>query len=647
MQISEVIIFGKNKGKRHIRFKLGALNIVTGASNTGKSALIEILEYCLGKDEYAVPVGPIRDTVAWFALLLQFPDTQAFVARQAPPRDQKTSHAIYLDVAKKVRIPELDALEPTTNLEGLTTFLTTRLGMAENVHDPSEGQTRAPLEATVRHALIPCFQAQDEIASKKLLFHRQGDPFFPQAIKDTMPYLLGAARDDRLARRRELRSLRHELRRMEAERSEADFARSTRLARGRALLAEAEQLGLVSPASPQAEEIDSVVQRIRALSEGGDTLTSAVPETGDAVSRLKDRQAALLEEYRVVQEEVRTLRAFAADRSGFAKEAGEQRLRLETIGLFQSPNASAASTCPLCEAKLKSPPPAVEAMNQSVARLSTQLSGASRDVPRVQRQIGTLESRLDALRADLREVKSALRAAMREDAAIQERQDLTLRRAHVLGRVSFYLDSIGADTSNKDLQVKIERLQEQIKALEAELGNEAVEDLTGSFLNLIGRDMTAWATELKLEHGTFPLRIDLSQLTVVADTPDGPVSMAAGMGGGKNWVGYHLVSHLALHKWFIERKRPVPRFLVMDQPTQVHYPPDKDADGSIDVLEDEDRTAVNLMFRVLHDAVTKLKKQLQIIVIDHADLADDWFQASVVERWRRGVKLIPAEWLKG
>jgi hypothetical protein len=32
---------------------------------------------------------------------------------------------------------------------------------------------------------------------------------------------------------------------------------------------------------------------------------------------------------------------------------------------------------------------------------------------------------------------------------------------------------------------------------------------------------------------------------------------------------------------------------------------------------------------------------LQVIVCDHANLADEWFQASVVDNWRNGVALIP------
>jgi hypothetical protein len=128
------------------------------------------------------------------------------------------------------------------------------------------------------------------------------------------------------------------------------------------------------------------------------------------------------------------------------------------------------------------------------------------------------------------------------------------------------------------------------------------------------------------------------------DKLDGPVSLFR-MGSAENWVGYHVLAHLALHKWFRQKKRPVPAFIIFDQPSQAHYPPDRDAEGSLDVLGDEDQTAVLQLFKLIADAAAELSPHLQIIIMDHADLKQDWFQTSVVERWRSGQKLVPVSWI--
>jgi len=42
----------------------------------------------------------------------------------------------------------------------------------------------------------------------------------------------------------------------------------------------------------------------------------------------------------------------------------------------------------------------------------------------------------------------------------------------------------------------------------------------------------------------------------------------------------------------------------------------------------------------------ELAPELQIILMDHADLKEPWFEDAAVERWRRGNKLIPESWLR-
>ena len=100
-----------------------------------------------------------------------------------------------------------------------------------------------------------------------------------------------------------------------------------------------------------------------------------------------------------------------------------------------------------------------------------------------------------------------------------------------------------------------------------------------------------------------------------------------------------------MHSWFVNHERPVPRFLILDQPTQAYFPPDENVlDRSVDDLQDEDREAVEKMFKLIFSVVRKLKRQFQVIITDHADLDDQKFQSAITERWRSGVALIPSDW---
>ena len=262
----------------------------------------------------------------------------------------------------------------------------------------------------------------------------------------------------------------------------------------------------------------------------------------------------------------------------------------------------------------------------------------------MQQVVRTLKEKLEDVQQNLRNNREALEAVQASDKKLQEIGDRNAKRSYVLGRVGLYLESLPHLADASDLQQEIEDLKKSIGALESELSDEAVQERLDSILRILGLDMSSWAQELKLEHSEYPLRLDMKRLTVVADTADGPIPMER-MGSGENWVGYHLIAHFALHKWFVKKGRPVPRFLFVDQPSQIYFPADKDVDGSMDDIRDEDRDAVARMYTLALELVGELDQGFQLIATDHADLKEKWFQDCIVERWRKGVKLVPESWL--
>ena len=134
-------------------------------------------------------------------------------------------------------------------------------------------------------------------------------------------------------------------------------------------------------------------------------------------------------------------------------------------------------------------------------------------------------------------------------------------------------------------------------------------------------------------------RFDPRRLTIVADTRLGPITM--GKMGGMNGIalGNHLLALFGLHSWFAIQGRPVPHFLMLDQISQVYYPADLQADPS-----EDDRLRVRQMYQWLFERVDELHGKFQLIVSDHADINEPWFQEAIVAKWRNGIRMIPADW---
>ena len=210
MQLKQITLYSKNQKRRDIHFNLSSLNIITGASKKGKTSILEIVEYCLGASECGVAAGYIRDTVSWFSILLQFNDTQVFIARKAPLPSIKASSDVCFLIDRNVKIPEPSDLETNSNIDSAIKYLTKKLGIPEQKTEVDEEHTRNPIQLAFKHSRHFLFQSQDEIANKRVLFYRQAEPFIPQMIKDTLPYFIGAANDDRFSELEKLRSLKRQ-----------------------------------------------------------------------------------------------------------------------------------------------------------------------------------------------------------------------------------------------------------------------------------------------------------------------------------------------------------------------------------------------------------------------------------------------------
>lgn len=159
MQIREIVIYSYHKQKRVISLKTGTTNIVTGASSTGKSAIALIVDYCLCQGSCMIPDSVITDKVAWFGLLLQFPDSQMFIARENPSKGRKTTNKAYWEQGDVVSSPDIIS-EFNTTAEALKDLLTNKIGISPNSYTPPPNQSRPSLEANIRHALYYCYQNQ-------------------------------------------------------------------------------------------------------------------------------------------------------------------------------------------------------------------------------------------------------------------------------------------------------------------------------------------------------------------------------------------------------------------------------------------------------------------------------------------------------
>ena len=644
MKIQSIHVYSHDGRRRDVSFNVNGLNVITGRSSTGKSALSDIVEYCMGRSTFNVAEGIIRDKVAWFAVIYQFPGEQVLIAKPTPSAKAISCSTAFIRRGAGLEPPAYVDLRANADDDTVIRLLTDLLGIPPNVTSVAAEHSRASYSATIQHTYYYLFQKQDIVANKNLLFYRQGEDYQPQTIRDTLPILLGVSSSQRYELETKLKVAQRDLRVALKQLESARETRDSIEVRGIGLLSEARTVGLIRQTVVNDEA--SVVALLReAMKWTPESLTS---DDSVRIPRLESERSELRKSRRELQGRIDAARRFTTTSLGFETEASEQHARLMSIGALPKSTVDDEWQWPFSPSQLGMEMPIARVLLAEVESLDVEMAAVAGERPQLAAYLTELEGAAARLAETITSKEIELQTAISANEVAAQIDSRNSLAARVIGRISYYLEELKPDEELVTMEQDIARLRRKVETLTDQAGEDDYGERLASILNNISTLTSKNVEKFEAEFNEFPFKFDLKSLTVIVDRPDRPVPMQR-TGGGENHLAYHLSALLALHQFAAKNRRPLPQFLMIDQPTQVYFPSAdayKAADGSVQRTEsDADLVAVTRLFKLLLDFTQKQVPGFQIIVTEHANLRDDWFQAALVEApWSKPPALVPDDW---
>ena len=645
MKIKSLHIYSHDGQRRDINFQLEGLNVITGRSSTGKSALSEIVEYCMGRSSFNVPEGMIREKVAWFTVIYQFSQEQVLIAKPTPKSGHTSCSTAMLRRGGQLNPPNFSELLVNTDDNTVVGLLSRLLGIPENRTDVAIEHSRASYNANVKHTFYYLFQKQGLIANKDQLFYRQNEAHQPQAIRDTLPILLGVSNNNQYELKDKLRTAQRELKLKAKLLEQARNAIDTSRQKAISLYSEALSVGIIAYASQQTTP-DSIIEALRSTLRWNPT--TIAQDDGHRISQLEEELIQLRKKRREIQSRIDAAKQFAMKANGFNSEIIEQKDRLSSIKALPKHPQTGEWQWPFCEKNLALDSPIAEMLLNELASLDAEMNIVIGQRPKLEAYLVELNNNFQEIIVQINTKETELSAAIAANEVIAQMGNRNNAAAHVVGRISLFLEGIIPNQELASLEVEYNLLEFKVEELLKKIGANDSNDRLVSILNNISAHISHYIEEFQAEFSSFPSRLDLNSLTVIFDRPDRPVPMSR-TGGGENHLAYHLAALLALHLFAAKNNRPIPKFLFIDQPTQVYFPSEKvykEADGSVQKTEaDADMSAVRRLFELLFKFTQKDVPGFQIIVTEHANLRDQWFQNALVEEpWTKPPALVPESW---
>ncbi|AUW93050.1 hypothetical protein BXT84_03035 [Sulfobacillus thermotolerans] len=641
--ILKLIIWSKapNKTPRTLIFKPGAINYITGSSRSGKSAIIEIIDYCLGSGGCAIPkIGPIRRTSSWYGLLFNTVEGEKLFARKDP--GDKTSTDDYF-IREEVSVSIPDVPEKNANRDAAKAILERLAKIPQSNSDFNDTGNGYKTRASISDMTAFMFQPQRLVANNETMFFEADIEEHAKKLREIFPLVLGVVDAEALIKQHRLQEVRRliERKQRQLEALRINVENFSGDVRGRYVAAT--QYDLVPPINVGNTSTHILLKRLKDMvaswkedpiqrDQGG-----YLPNV-ERLSWLREREISLNSEVTTLRVKLTQVRELSMARAKAEMNILRKRDRLSSTSWLLE-RLSTEHTCPLCGNKTHAPSNELAKLIESTQKVEAQWRNIAFVPPMLDAEEVDLQKRMSSKESELRQVR------LEREYVQQETKEMRATReqlAMFVGRTEEFINLHESLADEGIFMTEIDALKDEeaelLKAVDFELMAQKKETALFKFSRFAGH----YSNILELETGDDLIQLDTSKLTIRVINDRGGVAWLREIGSGANWLGYHVTTLLALHELFVSQEIPyVPSVLVIDQPSQTQFPDDTEKDS-----ENEELHEVNKVFKALSSGIKRTNGMLQVIVSEHAgqSIIDGIENGYLVERWRKGRKMIPWHW---
>jgi len=596
-------------GIEAITVKRNKVNVLTGESHTGKSTLLDIIDYCLLASSHKIADSIINENVAWYGITFYISGKLFTIARRSPV-GAKVSDDFYF--SSTGLLPQLPVAN--TSINDLKKILEAEFRIDDAVTLAYGGQTlKAGSKVSFRYFFLFSTISEDIITSRDVYFDKQTEDRYKEALPRIFDLALGIDTLDNIAAREKKDSLRKQISKLEKKTSSLDGGRVLFDEELRGLAAQAAAYGL--------PKIDT--ENLSPLALAALLRDASGPTNDDALHTHSQLSAKIFD----LERRLRKLRSFSSEFSAYRntlKSTQDSLLPLEQI-IKQSPEI------------VKS-----EIFDELISHVKSDLNEIKQSIKGklpVDGQIAQVASKLQAERLDL---IAQLQALPKEPQSFQGEKEKWLFVGETLGRLNTYYSPQTRTESEDDIE-KLRGEMDAIKVIDVAEKKDAVL----SVINEVALGLLKSTGNVLANYSSYVPEFVYKDKRLRLRKPRS--SDVENIGSSSNHMFLHLFHFLSLQEVSIGQASPfIPNFLIIDQPSRPYYPDNKPKDGVL--LNNSDTAKVHTAFKLLDDFISGINKhydqEFQMIVLEHVPVTifEKMENINILPEFRDGEALIPASW---
>ena len=638
--IKDIVIFNKNGEKRVVPLEQG-VNIITGESKTGKSALVEIIDYCLCSTRCTIPKGKITEFAYLYSLVMAIGDNTYVIARYNW-NDGGKMHFI-----KEKEDFELEKLELSYFMEksqllckDVKDEIEYALGLLiTNMAKDAEQQGK---KASLRNMVSYLFQHQNLMASKFALFYRFSDFYKRKDVIDQFPVFAGMISQEYYSDLIQLNTLKDQLK--QKYKKQKANEKSTAYIKERLSTLLLDYFALLEQDFDENISVQKMLKIASDLPEFDDTQLYGESKITERYSELNDELEDLRNKEREILLKIHDIDSASGTGSSFVHMLKDLKQQTSVAGIETD-----QYTCPLrgheCQEITENDSKLIEATEwlDSELRITEKYTADfSEDVRKLREEHSKIDEKIKDVWKQIKTIEQKF-ISTKELASKKEKVN------YAKARIELYIE-MSRSGIFEDVDKDIEKLKEKISILEEKIRGFDVNKKMIKAEAFLSDNMNHLSQTLDFEEEYRPINLNFGltdgSFDIYQHQKNNEIVHLYEMGSGANWVSCHIALFLSfLHYFAGQENSPMLLTMFFDQPSQVYFP---QGDDKNDVITQADLKAVNKMYTTIFDEMKLIEKETgilpQIIIVDHVDgnnlECKGEFNEYVRCNWRNGKALI-------
>lgn len=637
--INAIIIFNKSGEKRIISLEQG-VNIITGDSKTGKSALVEIIDYCLCSTHCTIPKGIITEFSYLYTLVMTIGDNAYIIARYNWNNGGKM-HFYKVEKCFDVSNLELTDLiqKPVFSHKDVKNEIECALGLF--VTNIATDDVQQGKKASLRNMVSYLFQHQNLMASKFALFYRFSDFYKRKDVIEQFPVFAGIISQEYYSDLIQLNTLKAKLR--QKYKLQKQNIKSTQYIKEKISPLLADYFALLGEDLDENMSVQAMLEIASDLPEFDDTQLFGESKIVERYSKLNKELENLRSTEREILIKIDNIENVSKTGNDFSQLLKELKQQTSIAGIETS-----NYTCPLCGHDCEEIVEHDAELIESTEWLDNELKIAEKYTADFSEDVRKLKNDHSVVEERIRDIWKQIKTIEREFISSKSLASKREKANYAKAKIDLYADMFNSGIFDT-VDGEIEELKEQINRLEEKIKGFDVENKMSKAQSFLSENMNRLSLTLDFEEEYRPIDLNFGltdgSFDIYQHQKNNENIHLYEMGSGANWVSCHIALFLSFLRYFTKQKNsPMPLIMFFDQPSQVYFPQGNDND----TITQADLVAVNKIYKTIFDEINSIGEETgikpQIIIVDHVDgnnlECKNEFEKYIRCNWRNGKALI-------